>query len=223
MGQCNMRDYADHYARICGAVDIPVYVDADTGFGGVNNVRQMVRAFEAAGVAGLFISDQVFPNRCGYLPGKRIVPIEEMLAKIKAALDARQDADLFIAARTDAAGVDGVDAAIARCQLFMEAGADMAKPTGVDTIAEIKRVLREVGGPHMATLSQAAGPKARSLAELEAAGVAAATFRRSRCLRPLTPCATWCACSSGTTHSHRPRSISFRSRTITTSSACRRC
>ncbi|MFL6804028.1 MAG: oxaloacetate decarboxylase [Xanthobacteraceae bacterium] len=176
MGQCNMRDYADHYARICGAVDIPVYVDADTGFGGVNNVRQMVRAFEAAGVAGLFISDQVFPNRCGYLPGKRIVPIEEMLAKIKAALDARQDADLFIAARTDAAGVEGVDAAIARCQLFMEAGADMAKPMGVDTIAEIKRVLREVGGPHMATLSQAAGPKARSLAELEAAGVAAATF-----------------------------------------------
>jgi 2-methylisocitrate lyase-like PEP mutase family enzyme len=176
MGQSNMRDYADHYARICAAVDIPVYVDADTGFGGVNNVRQMVRAFETAGVAGFFISDQVFPNRCGYLPGKRIVPVEEMLAKLKAALDARQDPDLFIAARTDAAGVEGVDAAIARCQLFMEAGADMAKPMGVDTIVEIKRVLREIGGPHMATLSQAAGPKARSLEELEAAGVVAATF-----------------------------------------------
>src|SRR5690349_3688774 len=176
MGQSNQRDYADHYARICAAVEIPVYVDADTGFGGVNNVRQMVRAFEAAGVAGLFLSDQVFPNRCGYLPGKRIIPIEEMLAKLKAALDARQDGDLFIAARTDAAGVEGADAAIARCQLFMEAGADMAKPMGVDTIAEIKRVLREVGGPHMATLSQAAGPKARSLEELEAAGVCSATF-----------------------------------------------
>src|SRR5215468_10714360 len=71
MGQSNMRDYADHYARVCDAVEIPVYVDADTGFGGVNNVRQMVRAFEAAGVAGIFISDQVFPNRCGYLPGKQ--------------------------------------------------------------------------------------------------------------------------------------------------------
>jgi 2,3-dimethylmalate lyase len=176
MGQCNMRDYADHYARICAAVEIPVYVDADTGFGGVNNVRQMVRAFEAAGVAGFFISDQVFPNRCGYLPGKQIVPVEHMLAKLKAALDARRDPDLFIAARTDAAGVDGIEAAIARCQLFMEAGADMAKPMGVDTIAEIKRVMREVGGPHMATLSQAAGPKARSLDELEAAGVCAATF-----------------------------------------------
>jgi methylisocitrate lyase len=176
MGQSNMRDYADHYARICAAVEIPVYVDADTGFGGVNNVRQMVRAFEAAGVAGFFISDQVFPNRCGYLPGKQIVPVEQMLAKLEAALDARRDGDLFVAARTDAAGVEGVEAAIERCQLFMQAGADMAKPMGVDTIPEIKRVLREVGGPHMATLSQAAGPKARSLTELEAAGVVAATF-----------------------------------------------
>src|SRR5204863_4001434 len=176
MGQSNMRDYADHYARICAAVEIPVYVDADTGFGGVNNVRQMVRAFEAAGVAGLFISDQVFPNRCGYLPGKQVIPVEQMLAKLKAALDARCDGDLFIAARTDAAGVTSLDDAIVRCQLFMEAGADMAKPMGADTIPEIKRVLREVGGPHMATLSQAAGPKKRSLAELEAAGVCAATF-----------------------------------------------
>jgi methylisocitrate lyase len=176
MGQSNMRDYASHYGRICDAVEIPVYVDADTGFGGVNNVRQMVRAFEAVGVSGLFISDQVFPNRCGYLPGKQIVPVEQMLAKVKAALDARRDPGLFIAARTDAAGVDGVDAAIARCQLFMEAGADMAKPMGLDTIPEIKRAIREIGGPHMATLSQAAGPKARSLEELEAAGVCSATF-----------------------------------------------
>src|SRR5438034_10270170 len=151
MGQSNMRDYADHYGRICAAVELPVYVDADTGFGGVNNVRQMVRAFEAAGVAGLFISDQVFPNRCGYLPGKQVIPVEQMLAKLKARPDARRDPDLFIAARTDAAGVEGVEAAIERCQLFMAAGADMAKPMGVDTVAEIKRVLREVPGPHMAT------------------------------------------------------------------------
>ena len=176
MGQSNMRDYAEHYARICAAVELPVYVDADTGFGGVNNVRQMVRAFEAAGVSGLFISDQVFPNRCGYLPGKQIVPVEQMLAKLKAALDARRDPDLFIAARTDAASVEGLDEAIGRCQLFMEAGADMAKPMGFDTIPEIKRAKREIPGPHMATLSQAAGPKARSLSELEVAGVCSATF-----------------------------------------------
>jgi 2,3-dimethylmalate lyase len=176
MGQSNMRDYTDHYARIADAVEVPVFVDADTGFGGVNNVRQMVRAFESAGVAGMFFSDQVFPNRCGYLPGKQVVPVEQMLAKIKAAVDARRDSDFFIAARTDIAALEGVNAAIGRCQLFMEAGADMAKPQGVDTIDDIKRVLREVGGPHMATLSQAAGPKQRSLAELEAAGVVAASF-----------------------------------------------
>jgi 2-methylisocitrate lyase-like PEP mutase family enzyme len=175
-GQSNMRDYADHYARICAAVEVPVYADGDTGFGGVNNARQMVRGFEAAGVAGFFISDQTFPNRCGYLPGKQVVPIEQMLAKIKAMLDARRDPDLIICARTDAAGIEGLDAAIARCQLYMEAGADMAKPMGADTIEEISRVLREVPGPHMATISQAAGAKHRDLNELDAAGVAAVSF-----------------------------------------------
>jgi methylisocitrate lyase len=175
-GQSNMRDYADHYGRIAAAVEVPVYVDADTGFGGVNNVRQLVRMFEAAGIAGLFLSDQVFPNRCGYLPGKQVVPVEQMLAKIKAALDARSDPDFFIAARTDAAGVDGLNAAIERSQLFMDAGADMAKPMGVDTIEDIKRAIREIPGPHMATLSQAAGFKQRSLEDLEKVGVVAATF-----------------------------------------------
>ena len=175
-GQSNMRDYADHYARICAAVELPVYVDGDTGFGGVNNARQMVRAFEAAGVAGLFVSDQTFPNRCGYLPGKEVVPVEQMLAKIKAMLDALRDQDLVVCARTDAAGVAGLDAAIERCQWFMQAGADMAKPMGADTIDDIRRVIREVGGPHMATISQAAGAKHRDLGELEAAGVAAVSF-----------------------------------------------
>jgi methylisocitrate lyase len=177
-GQSNMRDYADHYGRICAAAEVPVYVDGDTGFGGVNNARQMVRAFEAAGVAGLFISDQTFPNRCGYLPGKQVVPVEQMLAKVKAMLDARQDRDLVICARTDVAGVagGGLNAAIERCQLFMEAGADMAKPMGADTVDEIKRVIREVPGPHMATISQAAGAKHRNLGELEVAGVAAVSF-----------------------------------------------
>jgi 2-methylisocitrate lyase-like PEP mutase family enzyme len=176
MGQCNVRDYADHYARICAAVNIPVYVDGDTGFGGVHNVREMVRSFESAGVAGLFFSDQVFPNRCGYLPGKQVVPVEQMLARVKAALDARRDGDMLIVARTDAAGVEGIDSAIARCRLFMAAGADAAKPQGIDAIADIKRVIAEVPGPHFATSSQAAGPRHRSLAELEETGVATVSF-----------------------------------------------
>ena len=176
MGQSNMRDYADHYARICAAVEVPVFVDADTGFGGPQNVRQMVRAFEAAGVAGLFIPDQTFPNRCNYLPGKQVIPITEMLAKLAAALDAWHDRDLIICARTDVASIEGLDAAIERCNLFMQAGADMAKPQGVHTIDDMKRVVREVPGPYMATLSHAAGAKHPSHAELEAAGVAAASY-----------------------------------------------
>jgi 2-methylisocitrate lyase-like PEP mutase family enzyme len=176
MGQSNMRDYADHYARICAAVEIPIYVDADTGFGGPHNVRQMVRAFEAAGVAGLFITDQTFPNRCNYLPGKQVVPLPEMIAKLKAALDARRDGDLIICGRTDVASIDGLDAAIERSNLFMQAGADMAKPQGVHTIDDMKRVVREVPGPYMATLSHAAGREHLGHAELEAAGVAAASY-----------------------------------------------
>src|SRR3984893_12414185 len=140
MGQSNMRDYADHYARICAAVDIPVFADGDTGFGGPQNVRQMVRAFEAAGVAALFVTDQTFPNRCNYLPGKQVVPVVEMLAKLEAALDARRDPDLIIFGRPDVASIEGLDAAIERCRLFMQAGADMAKPQGVPTLAQIKRV-----------------------------------------------------------------------------------
>ncbi len=176
MGQSNMRDYAEHYARICAAVEVPVFVDADTGFGGPHNVRQMVRAFEAAGIAGLFITDQTFPNRCNYLPGKQVVPITEMLAKLNAALDARRDGELIICARTDVASIGGLDAAIERCNLFMQAGADMAKPQGVHTIADMKRVVREVPGPYMATLSHAAGRQHLGHAELEAAGVAAASY-----------------------------------------------
>jgi methylisocitrate lyase len=175
MGQSNMRDYADHYGRICAAVEIPVYVDADTGFGGVNNVRQMVRAFETAGAAGLFISDQVFPNRCGYLPDKRVIPTVEMIAKVKAALDARRDPDFVIVARTDVAALEGVDAALERCARYAEAGADMIKPNGIDTRDDILRAL-QIPLPFLATLSQAAGPARIDFAELAAMEVRGATL-----------------------------------------------
>ena len=175
-GQSNMRDMADHYARICGAVSIPVFVDADTGFGGVHNITQAVRALEAAGAAAIFIGDQVFPNRCGYLPGKEIVTAETMLARLYAALAARSDPDLFIGARTDAFAVEGFDAAIERCQMFMEAGADLAIPQGVDEFDAIKRVLAEVSGPHIANQSHAAGKPKATLEQLEELGVTAVTF-----------------------------------------------
>ena len=175
-GQSNMRDYADHYGRICAAVTVPVYVDGDTGFGGVNNVRQMVRAFEDAGVAGLFISDQVFPPRCGYMEGKQLISAEDMLAKLKAALDARRDPDLFIVARTDALSVEGLDGAIERAQLYMDMGVDMAKVIGADQLDAFKRILREVPGAQMANMSNANPKGMPTPAEFEAAGAAMMTF-----------------------------------------------
>ena len=175
-GQSNMRDYADHYGRICAAVKIPVYVDADTGFGGVNNVRQMIRAFEAAGVSGVFISDQGFPNRGGYMEGKQVVSVEEMLTKMKAALDARVDPDFFIAARTDAHGVEGLDKAIERCQIYMDIGCDMAKPMGADKIEEFARVIREVPGPQIANFSNANPKGWPPFDELEKAGATMVSY-----------------------------------------------
>lgn len=175
-GQSNMRDYADHYGRICAAVNVPVYVDGDTGFGGVNNVRQMVRAFEDAGVAGLFIGDQVFPNRCGYMEGKQLVAPEEMLSKLKAALDARRDGDLYIVARTDALAVEGVDRAIERAQMYKDMGVDMAKVIGADRLDDFKRILREVPGPQMANMSNANPKGMPTPDEFEAAGAAMMTF-----------------------------------------------
>lgn len=172
IGQSNMRDYAEHYGRICAAVDVPVSVDADTGFGDIHNVIEMVRAFETAGVSGIMISDQTFPNRCGYLPGKAVVPVEEMLAKLKAAIAARRDPDLVIIARTDARADHGLDEALHRCRLFIEAGADLAKPQGVDRPDEIRRAIAEVPCPFAATLSQAARQRFTDIADLRALGVA---------------------------------------------------
>jgi len=176
LGQSNVRDYASHYERICNAVEIPVYVDADTGFGGLHNIRQMIRAFENAGVAGVFFSDQVFPNRCGYLPGKEVVTTEQMLARVESALDARRDESMVIIARTDVYAIEGLDAAIERCQRFLATGVDAAKPQGVDELEEIRRVVSEIPCPHIGTLSQAAGAPKVTLAQLDAVGVSAVTL-----------------------------------------------
>jgi len=176
-GQMTVLDYADHYGRIVDAVPLPVFVDADTGGGGVNNVRRTVKAFEKAGVAGLFIEDQIFPKRCGYMAGKAVIPTEQMLAKIKAALDARVNEDMVIVARTDALGIEGIDAAIARAQLYAQAGADLTFVQGADDVTDFARICREVPGRQFANISQAAGERGFTpLADLQAAGAAAVTF-----------------------------------------------
>jgi methylisocitrate lyase len=160
----------DHLARVTDTVDIPVLVDGDTGHGGVLNVARTVREFERAGAAGLFIEDQVFPKRCGHMEGKQVVGREDMVAKIKAALDARRDPDLVITARTDALAVLGVDEAIERGNLYREAGADVIFVEAPRSVEEMRRINREVDAPTLANMVEGGKTPFLPAKELEALG-----------------------------------------------------
>lgn len=174
--QLSLTEMSQMYSRLADATGLPVLADADTGFGNVTNVARTVRLYEKAGVAGLFIEDQVFPKRCGHMEGKAVVPAAEWLAKIRAALDARVDPDFVVMARTDALAVHGLDEAIDRAQLAREAGADLLfveAPTGVD---QMRRICREVPGPCLANNVENGRSPVMPAAELEAIGYAAVVF-----------------------------------------------
>jgi 2-methylisocitrate lyase-like PEP mutase family enzyme len=176
IGQMTLNDYVEHYGRIADAVDVPVFVDADTGFGATQNVRRAVRAFSQRGIAGLFMEDQATPKRCGYMAGKALISADEMVAKIVAALDARTDDDFVITARTDAAGVLGFDAALERAERYAAAGADMIFVQGADDIAQVRALVARIRAPQLTNLSHASIAPKPSLAELRAAGAAAAIY-----------------------------------------------
>jgi 2-methylisocitrate lyase-like PEP mutase family enzyme len=144
IGLTTLTEIADHVSAIADAVALPLLVDADTGFGNPVNMVRTVKVLERAGAAGLQIEDQVFPKKCGHFDGKQVVPLEEMLAKIKAAVDSRRDGDLQIVARTDARAILGLQAAIDRAGAMIEAGADVTfveAPTSADELAQIARSL----------------------------------------------------------------------------------
>ena len=125
VGLLTATEMIDNASRIVDASELPVIADADTGYGNPINTRRTIRDYEKAGVAGVHIEDQSWPKRCGHLAGKKVIPVGEMVAKIKAACDARRDADFVIITRTDAIAVEGIDAAIERGERYREAGADM--------------------------------------------------------------------------------------------------
>ena len=174
--QLSLTELADMYSRYCDATALPMLADADTGFGNVTNVARAVRLYEKAGVAGLFIEDQVFPKRCGHMTGKAVVPPVEWLAKIKAALDAREDPDFVIMARTDALAVNGIDDAIARAQLACDAGADLLFVEAPTTTAQMRRICAEVPGPCLANNVETGLSPLLPAAELKAIGYAAVVF-----------------------------------------------
>ena len=140
VGLLTMTEMVDNAARIAACVDIPVIADADTGYGNPLNVIRTVGAFEAAGVAGIHLEDQVAPKKCGHLEGKLVIPADEMAAKIRAAADARAQPDFVIIARTDARAVEGLDQALERARLYREAGADALFIEAVVTEQEAREV-----------------------------------------------------------------------------------
>jgi carboxyvinyl-carboxyphosphonate phosphorylmutase len=140
-------EMVDNARRIVAAVDVPVIADADTGYGNAINVVRTVQLYEQAGVAGIQLEDQVMPKKCGHMSGKLLVGPDEMVGKLRAAVEARRDPDLLIIARTDAVAVTGVDDAIARATAFAEAGADVLfveAPTSEEDIARVAKELSRV-------------------------------------------------------------------------------
>ena len=176
VGQLGMSEMAEMYARLCDSTEIPLLADADTGYGGPTNVARMMRAYERAGVAAVFIEDQVSPKRCGHMDGKRVIPANEMVEKLKAALDARVDEALIVMARTDARAVDGLDAAIERAELFREAGADRLFVEAPLTIEELRRVCSEIAAPCLANNVEGGKTPVLPAKTLEEMGFAAVTW-----------------------------------------------
>jgi 2,3-dimethylmalate lyase len=147
VGLLSSTEMIDNARRIAAAVDVPVIADADTGYGNAITVVRTVQGYEQAGVAGIHLEDQVIPKKCGHMSGKAVVPADEMVGKIRAAVAARHDPDFVIIARTDAAAVLGLDEALARARVFADAGADVLfveAPTSEDDIARVAAELRDV-------------------------------------------------------------------------------
>jgi carboxyvinyl-carboxyphosphonate phosphorylmutase len=142
VGLLTMTEMVGNAGRIAACVDIPVIADADTGYGNPLNVIRTVGAFEAAGVAGIHIEDQVAPKKCGHMEGKLVIPAQEMVQKVRAAVEARSQPEFVIIARTDARAVEGLDRAIERGQMYHEAGADVLFIEAVVTEDEAERVTR---------------------------------------------------------------------------------
>jgi len=149
-GVLTQTEMFEHIRRICRVTNLPVFADADTGYGGVHDAQRTIALWEEAGASVLHLEDQAMPKKCGHFAGKQLVPAEEMRRKLRAMLEARRDPDFFIVARTDAVAVSGLDDAIRRLQSYAEVGADglyVDAPESVEQLKEISRRLKPLGKP----------------------------------------------------------------------------
>lgn len=152
IGLTTLTELESAVAGMADAVSIPIVVDADTGFGNALNMARTIRRLERAGASAIQIEDQIFPKKCGHFAGKEVIPTEEMVQKIKAAVDARQDEDLQIIARTDSRAIEGLDHALERAHAFIEAGADITFVEAPTSLEELERIGRELPVPQVANI-----------------------------------------------------------------------
>src|SRR5262245_38841976 len=169
-GYLTQTEMADAARRICRLTDRPVLVDADTGYGNALNVLRTVELYHAAGAAGLFLEDQVWPKRCGHMRGKQVVERGEWLSKLRAVCASRDTRDLFLGARPDARSVHGLDEAIARGQMARDLGADAVFIEAPETVAELDAIARAIPGPKVANMVEGGKTPLLSPAELHARG-----------------------------------------------------
>ncbi|MBE9558030.1 MAG: isocitrate lyase/phosphoenolpyruvate mutase family protein, partial [Proteobacteria bacterium] len=152
LGFIGIPELVEHVSAIRDVTELPIIVDADTGFGNALNVRHAVRRLERAGANAIQIEDQVMPKKCGHFTGKEVIPTADMLAKVRAAVDSRQDKDFMIIARTDARAVEGFDAAIDRAGAFIEAGADITFVEAPESLDEVRRIPELLGAPQLVNM-----------------------------------------------------------------------
>ena len=178
IGLTSVTEMADTMALIRDRVDLPVIIDADTGFGNALNAQRTMRLYERAGASALQIEDQSFPKRCGHLADKSLVPMEEMAGKIKALADARRDAQTLIIARTDAIAVEGFDRAMARAEAYAEAGADALFVEAPRSGEELARIPAHLGHrlPLLANMVEGGATPVQDAAGLETMGYSIAIF-----------------------------------------------
>ena len=169
-GLVTMTEMAENAGRLAAAVTIPVIADADTGYGNELNVTRTVREYQKRGVAGLHLEDQGFPKKCGHLDNKVVIPLEDYLAKVRAAAAARTDPDFLLIARTDSRAVIGFEEAVRRMNAALAAGADMAFLEAPETVAEVEAVPRLVKGPCLLNVVSGGKTPILDLAEAERLG-----------------------------------------------------
>ena len=176
LGISTMEDVLTDARRIVDATGMPLLVDIDTGWGGAFNIGRTIKAFQNVGVAAVHMEDQVGQKRCGHRPGKEVVSTAEMVDRIKAAVDARTDPDFVIMARTDAAAVEGLDAAADRAAAYVEAGADMVFPEAMRSLDDYRKVKAAVQVPILANLTEFGSTPFFTVDELREAGVDIALY-----------------------------------------------